>query len=119
MQGYGDLSRIALEADLDVDDLRARVARMSDRALLEFGRAAAYMCSPYANLGQPPRKPFVLQLESARAEWRRLGNRTLAYQDALLLGDRGESALGKSTLTRPLRRRIDGHRPSGVGDVAR
>jgi hypothetical protein len=36
---YGDLSRIALEADLDVDELRARLARMSDRALLEFGRA--------------------------------------------------------------------------------
>jgi len=29
------------EADLDVDELRARLARMSDRALLEFGRAAA------------------------------------------------------------------------------
>ena len=68
---YGDLSRIALEVDLDVDELRARLARMSDRALLEFGRAAAYMCTPYANLGKPPRKPFVLQLESARAEWRR------------------------------------------------
>jgi hypothetical protein len=62
---YGDLSRIALEADLDPDDLRARLARMSDRQLLEFGRAAAYMCTPYANLGKPPRKPFVLQLEAA------------------------------------------------------
>jgi hypothetical protein len=68
---YGDLPRIALDADLDGDELRARLARMSDCALLEFGRAAAYMCTPYANLGQPPRKPFVLQLEAARAEWRR------------------------------------------------
>jgi hypothetical protein len=68
---YGDLSRIALEADLDPDELRERLARMSDRALLEFGRAAAYMCTPYANLGKPPRKPFVMQLEAARAEWRR------------------------------------------------
>ena len=68
---YGDLSRIALEADLDVDDLHARLARMTDHALLEFGRAAAYMCTPYANLGHPPRKPFVMQLEAARAEWRR------------------------------------------------
>ena len=57
---YGDLSRLALEADLDPDELRARLARMSARALLEFGRAAAYMCTPYANLGQQPRKPFVL-----------------------------------------------------------
>jgi hypothetical protein len=43
---YGDLSRIALEAELDPDELRARLARMSDHALLEFGRAAAYMCTP-------------------------------------------------------------------------
>jgi hypothetical protein len=68
---YGALSRLALEADLDVDDLRARLARMSDRALLEFGRGAAYMCTPYANLGKPPRKPFALQLEAAPAECRR------------------------------------------------
>ena len=56
---------------LDPDELRARLARMSDRQPLEFGRAAAYMCTPYANLRQPPRKPFVMQLEAARAEWHR------------------------------------------------
>ena len=67
----GDLSRLAREADLDVDELRMRLARMTDRALLEFGRAAAYMCTPYANLGKPARKLFVLQLEAARGEWRR------------------------------------------------
>jgi len=33
---YGDLSRIALDAELDPDELRARLARMSDRALLEI-----------------------------------------------------------------------------------
>jgi hypothetical protein len=55
---------------LDPDDLRARLARMSDRELLEWGKAAAYMCTPYANLGQPPRKPLVMQLKAARAEWR-------------------------------------------------
>jgi hypothetical protein len=60
-----------LEADLDVDELRARLARMSDRRLLEFGRAAACMCTPYGNLRKPPRKPFVLQLEAARTDWRR------------------------------------------------
>jgi hypothetical protein len=68
---YSDPSRLALEADLDVAELRARLVRMSDRELLEWGKAAAYMCTPYANLGNPPRKPFVLQLEAARAEWRR------------------------------------------------
>jgi hypothetical protein len=70
MQGYSDLSRLALDVEPDVDELRARLARMNDRALLEFGRAAAYMCTPYANLGQPLRKPFVLQLEASQAEWR-------------------------------------------------
>jgi hypothetical protein len=39
---------------------------MNDRALLEFGRAAAYMCTSYANLVQPPRKPFVLCCSSRR-----------------------------------------------------
>jgi hypothetical protein len=68
---YGDLSRIALEADLDPDELRARLGRMTDDELIQCGKAAAYMCTPYANLGQPPRKPFVMQLEAARAEWRR------------------------------------------------
>jgi hypothetical protein len=68
---YGDLSHLALEADPEPDELRARLARMSDRAPLEYGRAATYMCTPYANLGQPPRKPFAIQLEAARAEWRR------------------------------------------------
>jgi hypothetical protein len=30
-----------------------------------------YMCSPEANLGQPPRESFVIQLEEARKEWKR------------------------------------------------
>jgi hypothetical protein len=29
------------------------------------------MCTPEANLGAPPRRVFVIQLEEARAEWRR------------------------------------------------
>ena len=64
---YGDLSRIALEADLDPDEPRARLARMTDRELLESGKAAAYMCTVYANFGEPPRDLFVLQVEAARA----------------------------------------------------
>jgi hypothetical protein len=38
---YGDLSRIALDAEFDPDELPTRLARMSDRELLEWGRAAA------------------------------------------------------------------------------
>jgi hypothetical protein len=58
------ICRLALEADLYVDEMRARLARMSDHALLASGHAAAYMCTPAANLGQPPRKAFVMQLEA-------------------------------------------------------
>jgi hypothetical protein len=57
------------------ESLRQRFARMDDDALKRFGRAAAYMYTPAANLGKPPRDVFLLQLREARAEWqRRKGN---------------------------------------------
>lgn len=40
---------------------------------LDYGESAGYMCSPAANLGKPPREPFVIQLREARAEWKRRG----------------------------------------------
>ena len=58
-------------ATFDIDALRARLRKMSDEQLLKFGNAARYMVSPTANMGKPPRKEFVIQLEEARAEWRR------------------------------------------------
>jgi hypothetical protein len=56
-----------LRRQLDTGELRERLQKMSDRQLLEFGHAASYMCSPYANLGHPPRQVFVMQLQEARA----------------------------------------------------
>lgn len=44
---------------------------MTDEKLAQFGRDARYMCSPYANVGKPPREEFVIQLREAREEWRR------------------------------------------------
>jgi hypothetical protein len=44
---------------------------MSDKQLVQFGKAAPFMCSPKANVGQHPRETFVIQLEEARVEWRR------------------------------------------------
>ena len=44
---------------------------MTDVELRSLGKSAAYMCSPEANLGTEPRPVFVLQLDEARAEWRR------------------------------------------------
>jgi hypothetical protein len=58
-------------ADFDRDALRTRLRKMSDVELREFGKAARYMVSPTANMGKAPLPTFVLQLEEARAEWRR------------------------------------------------
>jgi hypothetical protein len=58
-------------ADCDRDALRTRLRKMSDEELREFGKAAQYMVSPGANMAKPPLPTFVLQLEEARAEWRR------------------------------------------------
>jgi hypothetical protein len=58
-------------ADFDRDALRRRLREMSDEELREFGKAARYMVSPGANMAKPPLPTFVLQLEEARAEWRR------------------------------------------------
>jgi hypothetical protein len=44
---------------------------MDRAALVRFGQAAAYMCSPQANMGKQPREAFLVQLREAREEWRR------------------------------------------------
>jgi hypothetical protein len=58
-------------ADFDVEVLRTRLRKMSDEQLRKFGEAAKYMASPTANMGKPPLPTFAVQLEEARAEWRR------------------------------------------------
>jgi hypothetical protein len=62
---------IAIQTDINLEELRARLRKMTDSELSRFGKAAKFMCSPGANLGKPPREAFVVQLEEARAEWRR------------------------------------------------
>ena len=56
---------------VDLDSIRARLRKMSDEALIQHGKAARYMCSARVNMGKPPRKVFVIQLEECRVEWRR------------------------------------------------
>jgi hypothetical protein len=63
--------RFASSDEVDLEALRARLQKMSDEKVCEFGNAARYMCSPKANMGKPPREPFLIQLAEARAEWRR------------------------------------------------
>jgi len=67
MQGIGFTQRV------EIVKLRERLQRMTDAQLVEFGKAAKYMCSPVANIGKPPRECFVVQLDEARAEWKGRG----------------------------------------------
>jgi hypothetical protein len=55
----------------NVDELRARLRKMDDVKLCEFGQAARYMTATRANLGKPPLRHYVVQLAEATAEWRR------------------------------------------------
>ena len=58
-------------SELNLEALRTRLQKMKDAELLRFGRAAKSMCRPNAYFGQAPRQVFVVQLEEARAEWKR------------------------------------------------
>ena len=57
---------IAIESSDELEQLRARLRKMSDLALIGFGRAARSLC-------RDPKCPdtFKRQLQEARAEWRR------------------------------------------------
>jgi len=61
----------ASESAVDLNALRSRLEAMDNSALVRFGQAAAFMCSPQANMGKQPREAFVVQLREAREEWRR------------------------------------------------
>jgi hypothetical protein len=57
--------------EVDLDAYRARLRKMTNEELIRHGKAGRYLCSPMANFGKPPRKVFMIQLEEAKAEWRR------------------------------------------------
>jgi hypothetical protein len=63
--------RFAAGGPMDVEEVRDRIRRMTDEQLFSYGKAAAYMRTPKANLGNPPREAFLIQLHEAHAEWRR------------------------------------------------
>jgi hypothetical protein len=65
-----DLSSVGF-SDLDLEALRIRLRKMNDQELRRFALAAKFMSSPGENLGKPPRRAFVIQLEEARAEQER------------------------------------------------
>jgi len=57
--------------DFDVDKLRARLRKMTNKQLLEFGRNVRYLHTAEANLRQPPSGLWLTQLWEECAEWRR------------------------------------------------
>ena len=57
--------------EINLEELRERLKKMTGAELRKFGRHAAYMCSPKTNTGQKPRQVFEIQLEEARNEWKR------------------------------------------------
>ena len=50
------------------EEVRARLRKLNYEQLLQFGRAAKFMCSAGTNMNRPPREPFVVQLEEARSD---------------------------------------------------
>jgi hypothetical protein len=54
----------------DIEQIRERLRKMSDHELRKFGRSASVMADPKKNFGTP-NPAFQIQLDEARAEWRR------------------------------------------------
>jgi hypothetical protein len=65
----GATMSIGFNEEFDIQSLQRRLREMSEEKLLQFGRDAKYMCSPCANLGQPPREVFVIQLKEAKLDF--------------------------------------------------
>jgi hypothetical protein len=51
--------------DIDLEVIRARIAQMSDAELMKYGQSVAWMAK------RNDRATWQVQLEEARAEWRR------------------------------------------------
>jgi len=79
--------RFATDAPIDLDDLRARLRKMTDAELLRYGKAARYMCSPAAYFGKAPRETFVIQLKECRAEYKRREAANLIYSYGFFTAD--------------------------------
>jgi hypothetical protein len=52
-------------------EIRKRVRKMSDAELLRYGAVCKSMCSTETNLDKPSRDAWTVQLQEARAEWRK------------------------------------------------
>jgi len=52
-------------------EIRERVRKMSDEELLRYATLCKSMCSPDTNLDKPSPDAWTVQLQEARAEWRK------------------------------------------------
>src|ERR1039457_1690143 len=64
------VSGVRLE-ESTIEQVRERLRKMTDEQLLSFGKSAASVCKVVPFVNDPPPRAFVIQLEEARAEWRR------------------------------------------------
>ena len=69
--------RFARDEDVDLDELRTRLRKMTDEQL-RFEKAARFMCRD-----KSPRKVFLVQLEEARAEWKRRHSQVAATKERI------------------------------------
>jgi hypothetical protein len=59
-----------IQSTKSIEQIRERIRKMSDAELRKYGHAAQDSSDPKKNFG--PRNPaFQVQLDEARAEWRR------------------------------------------------
>jgi hypothetical protein len=61
----------AVQTIFNVEELRAQLRKMNDVKLCEFGEAARYMTTIRAIMGKPSLHVYEVQLQEAKAEWRR------------------------------------------------
>ena len=57
--------------DFDIENLRERLHKLSERELIQFGKDVRYLCSPESNFGKPPLEVWAAQLREGCEEWRR------------------------------------------------
>jgi hypothetical protein len=62
---------MSIQADPEsIEQIRERLRKMSDLELRQYGRSAKVMSDPTKHFAQPS-PAFAIQLQEARAEWRR------------------------------------------------
>jgi hypothetical protein len=57
--------------DFDIERLRERLHKLSERELIQFGKDVRYLRSPEANFSKPPLEVWAAQLREGCEEWRR------------------------------------------------